>query len=183
MQPDSGLTAWNTGSTPGASKTFQPQRCGLISMTVIVPRKLTMTSQRCPKRRTKTLRDAPKTVLAQSYGLGSRTLSNARPTFEPIITRRRSRRPIFQPKRQKASPTSMKQATLSIPCTICPPSVLKNAPSLSSTTNPVIAPRIMVAPSKRQSIPSTRHSQNLLIIPRGSLPKAASAVPKTRNSY
>ena len=27
--------AWNTGSTPGASKTFQPQRCGLISMTVI----------------------------------------------------------------------------------------------------------------------------------------------------
>src|SRR2546428_10194664 len=26
---------WNTGSTPGASKTFQPQRCGLISITVI----------------------------------------------------------------------------------------------------------------------------------------------------
>jgi hypothetical protein len=25
----------NTGSTPGASKTFQPQRCGLISITVI----------------------------------------------------------------------------------------------------------------------------------------------------
>jgi hypothetical protein len=25
----------NTGSTPGASKTLQPQRCGLISRTVI----------------------------------------------------------------------------------------------------------------------------------------------------
>jgi hypothetical protein len=26
---------WNTGSTPGDSKTFQPQGCGLISRTVI----------------------------------------------------------------------------------------------------------------------------------------------------
>lgn len=47
-----------------------------------------------------TFRVGPKTALAQSYGLGSRTLCNARPTFEAIITRRRSRRPIFQPKRQ-----------------------------------------------------------------------------------
>jgi hypothetical protein len=70
----------------------------------------------------------PKTDLAQSYGLGSRTLCNARPTFEAIITRRRSRRPIFQPKHQKAAPTNAKQAMLSTPCTICPPSPQKNSP-------------------------------------------------------
>jgi hypothetical protein len=29
------LFGWNTGSTPGASKTFQPRGCGLISITVI----------------------------------------------------------------------------------------------------------------------------------------------------
>jgi len=28
--------AGNTGSTPGASKTFQPQRCGLTSISVIM---------------------------------------------------------------------------------------------------------------------------------------------------
>jgi hypothetical protein len=101
----------------------------------------------------------PKTALAQSYGLGSRTLCNARPTFEAIIRRRRSRRPTFQPKRQKATPTSTKQAMLSTPCTICSPSVLKNAPLLSST-NPVIAPRIMVAPSKQKSVARTGYSKH-----------------------
>src|SRR5439155_7719641 len=30
----------NTGSTPDASKTFQPQRCGLISISVIAPQQL-----------------------------------------------------------------------------------------------------------------------------------------------
>jgi hypothetical protein len=154
---------------------FQPQGCGLISMTVIVPRKLTMTSQRCPKKRTKTVRHGPKTALAQSYGLGSRTLCNARPTFEAIITRRRSRRPIFQPKRQKATPTSMKQAMLSTPCTICPPSVLKNAPLVSST-NPASAPKIMVAPSKQKSVTRTRYSRityhSLMVPYKGSKPCA-----------
>jgi hypothetical protein len=45
----------------------------------------------------------------------------------------------------------MKQAMLSIPCTICPPSLLKNAPSLK-LTNPVIAPRMKVVPIKQKSI-------------------------------
>ena len=116
-----------------------------------------------------------------SYGPPSRSLCNARPTFEPIITRRKSRRPIFQPKRQKATPTSMKQAMLSTPCTICPPSVLRNAPLLSST-NPVIAPRIMVAPSKRNSIARTKYSQDTVIFS-WLLAETASLVPKTGNCH
>jgi hypothetical protein len=111
----------------------------------------------------------------------SRTLCNARPTFEAIITRRRSRRPIFQPKRQKAIPTSMKQAMLSTPCTICPPSVLKKAPLLSPT-NPVIAPRIMVAPSKRKGIARPRYSQDTVIL-WWLLAETASLVPKAANSH
>jgi hypothetical protein len=108
--------------------------------------------------RTKTLRHGPKTALAQSYGLGSRTLFNARPTFEAIITRRRSRRPIFQPKRHKAIPTSMKQAMLSIPCTICPSSALKSAPSLT-LTNPVIAPIKQKSIAAHEAFPKfTYHS-------------------------
>jgi hypothetical protein len=91
-----------------------------------------------------------KTAPAQGYCRGSRCLCNARPTFEPIITRRKSRRPIFQPKRQKATPTSMKHAILSTPCTICPLTDLKNACSLT-LKNPVIAPRMMV-PIKQKSI-------------------------------
>ena len=68
---------------------------------------------------------------------------NLRPTCEAIKTRRRSSRPIFQPKRQKAAPTSMKQAMLSAPCTICPASRQKTA-----SPNPMIAPRMMVVPIK-----------------------------------
>jgi hypothetical protein len=77
-------------------------------------------------------------------------LCNLRPTFETIKTRRRSSRPIFQPKRQKAAPTSVKQAMLSAPCTICPPSPQKDAPSLKA--NPIIALRMMVAPIRQKSI-------------------------------
>ena len=72
----------------------------------------------------------------------------------------KSSKPIFQPKRQKATPTSTKQAMLTIPCTICPPSVLKSLPLLNSR-NPVIAPRSIVAPSKPKSIACTRHSKIL----------------------
>jgi hypothetical protein len=55
-------------------------------------------------------------------------LRNVRPTCEAVKTRRRSSRPIFQPKRQKTAPTSVKQAMLSIPCTICPPSPKRMVP-------------------------------------------------------
>jgi hypothetical protein len=131
-------------------------------------------SRSSQKHAQESLRHAPKQLLA-GYCQESRSLCNARPTFEPIITRRKSRRPIFQPKRQKATPTSMKQAMLSTPCTICPPSVLKNAPLLGST-NPVIAPTIMVAPSKLKSITRTRYSRityHYLVVPyKGSKPCA-----------
>ena len=92
-------------------------------------------------------------------------LCNLRPTFEAIKTRRRSSRPIFQPKRQKATPTSVKQAMLSTPCTICPPSPQKNAPSLKA--NPMIAQRMMVAPIKQKSIAHEvfQKTYHLLAIP------------------
>ena len=60
----------------------------------------------------------------------------------------------FPAEARKTIPTSMKQAILSTPWTICPPSVLKRLLPLSST-NPVIAPRIMVIPSQRKSIART----------------------------
>jgi hypothetical protein len=91
---------------------------------------------------------------------------NVRPICEVIKTRRRSNTPIFQPNRKKAAPTSVKQATLSTPCTICPPSPQKQAPSLKSA-NPVIAARMIVMPIKQKSIARGRYSKKLSF-PRGS---------------
>ena len=82
-------------------------------------------------------------------------LCNLRPTFEAIKTRRRSSRPIFQAKRQKATPTSVKHAMLSAPCTICPASRQKNA-----SPNPMIAPRVMVVPIKQKSVARTGYSKH-----------------------
>ena len=82
-------------------------------------------------------------------------LCNLRPTFEAIKTRRRSSRPIFQPKRQKTDATSVKQAMLSAPCTICPASPRKNA-----SPNPMIAPRMMLVPFKEKSIARTGYSKH-----------------------
>jgi len=52
---------------------------------------------------------------------------------------------------------------LSIPCTICPPSPRKNAPSLKST-NPVIAPRIIVVLIRQKSIACREAFKKLIIV-------------------
>jgi hypothetical protein len=84
------------------------------------------------------------------------------PTFDVMKRRARSITPTFQPKHEKASPTSAKHIMLNNPCRICPATPLNNPPSLQNT-NTVIAPiinvlvmsNIMETRAPTQSLPIT----------------------------
>ena len=72
--------------------------------------------------------------------------------FDTIKSRPRSITPTFQPKCQKATPTSAKHTTLNNPCTTCPAILQRNSLSLKHTT-PVSAPKTNVVLISNTIIP------------------------------